>query len=276
MKTRIIVDSTMDLTKEIKEKVTVVPLMVHFGDEEFIDGVTIKHNEFYEKLETSSFHPSTSQASPDAFMKVFDTVSEDEEAVVITLSHKLSGTFQSANIASEDYNNIHIVDTGSVTIGGGILVERALQLVDEGHSAKEIKEILEKEKEKIVIFALLDTLEYLKRGGRISKTAAFAGTLLNLKPVLLVVDGEITSIGKARGNKQGNALVIKEIENAGGVNLDKPVLLGYSGVSDEHLLKFKEDSKNLFGGRDVPYTSVGSVIGTHAGPGAVIVAFFKK
>ena len=126
--------------------------------------------------------------------------------------------------------------------------------------------------------ALVDTLEYLKRGGRISKTAAFAGGVLNIKPVLSVIDGEIHLLGKARGSKMGNNLLVQEIDKAGGIDFSRPVLLGYSGISDALLLKYIEDSRHIWEGKlkEIRYTTVGSVIGTHAGPGAVVVAFFKN
>ena len=212
-------------------------------------------------------------------MKEFDKVKEaGESAVVITLASKFSGTYQSAVIAAEDYDNIYVVDSESAAMGSGILVELAFRLLDSGMSAEEIAKTLEEEKKKIIIVALVDTLEYLKKGGRVSKTVAFAGTLLNIKPVLSVTDGEINMLGKARGSKMGNNLLVEEIKKAGGVDFSKPVLLGYSGISDALLLKYIEDSKHIWEGNldEVRYTTVGSVIGTHAGPGAVVVAFFKK
>ena len=279
MKTRIIVDSTADLMPEYKGRVCVVPLTVHFGEEEYIDGVTIDHKTFYEKLIESDVLPTTSQATPDAFMKEFEKAkTAGEAAVVITLASKFSGTYQSAMIAAADYENIYVVDSASAAMGSGILVELAFRLLDEGKSAEEIAAILEEEKKKIVIVALVDTLEYLKKGGRISKTVAFAGTVLNIKPVLSVVDGEINMLGKARGSKMGNNLLVQEIDKAGGIDFSKPVLLGYSGISDALLQKYIEDSRYIWEGKlpEIRYTTVGSVIGTHAGPGAVVVAFFKK
>lgn len=279
MKTRIIVDSTADLMPEIKKRVSVVPLTVHFGNEEYVDGVTMDHQTFYEKLVENDVLPSTSQASPAAFAEKFEEAKQaGEEAVVITVSSKLSGTYQSALIASVDYDNIYLVDSGSAAVGSGILTELAVQLLEEGLEAKEIAKRLEEEKKKIIIVALVDTLEYLKRGGRISKTAAFAGSILNIKPVLSVVNGEIHVLGKARGSRQGNNLLVQEIEKAGGVDFTRPVLLGYTGISDALLLKYIRDSRHLWeqGLGEVRYTTVGSVIGTHAGPGAIAAAFFKK
>ncbi len=279
MKTRIIVDSTVDLVPEIKERVHTVPLTVHFGREEYIDGVTIDHKAFYEKLIESDTLPSTSQATPDAFIKEIEKAKNSgEAAVIITLSSKFSGTYQSATIAAADYENVYVVDSSSATIGSGILVELALRLLDEGKSAEEIAKTLEREKEKIIIVALVDTLEYLKRGGRISKAVAFAGGMLNIKPVLSVIDGEINMLGKARGSKMGNNLLVQEISKSGGIDFSKPVLLGYSGISDALLLKYIEDSRHIWEENleEVRYTTLGSVIGTHVGPGAVVVAFFKK
>ena len=279
MKTRIIVDSTADLVPEIEERVHIVPLTLHFGEEEYIDGVTIDHKTFYEKLIESDVLPTTSQATPSAFMKEFDKVKEaGDEAVVITVASKFSGTYQSAMIAASEYDNIYVVDSSSAAMGSGILIELACRMLDEGKPASEIAQILEEEKKKIVVVALVDTLEYLKKGGRISKTIAFAGGVLNIKPVLSVIDGEINMLGKARGSKMGNNLLVQEIEKAGGIDFNKPVLLGYSGISDALLLKYIEDSRHIWEGKleEVRYTTVGSVIGTHAGPGAVVVAFFKN
>ena len=279
MNTRIIVDSTADLMPEFKSRVHAVPLTVNFGDEEYIDGITIDHKAFYEKLIESDVLPTTSQATPDAFMKEFEKAKEaNEAAVVITLASKFSGTYQSAMIAAADYENIYVVDSTSAAMGSGILVELAFRLLDEGKSAAEIAATLEDEKKKIVIVALVDTLEYLKKGGRISKAVAFAGGVLNIKPVLSVVDGEINMLGKARGSKMGNNLLVQEIDKAGGIDFSKPILLGYSGISDALLKKYIEDSRHIWEGnlKDVRYTTVGSVIGTHAGPGAVVVAFFKN
>ena len=278
MKTRIIVDSTADLLPEIQQRVHVVPLTVHFGDKEYVDGVTIDHKTFYEKLIETDVLPSTSQATPAAFAEQYEAAKQAGEAVVvITLSSNLSGTYQSATIAAEDYENVYIVDSGTTAIGGGILVELALQYLDAGMSPQQIAAKLEAEKEKIVVVALVDTLDYLKMGGRISKTVAFAGAVLNIKPVLSLLHGEIKMLGKARGSKQGNNLLVQEIEKAGGVDFDKPVLLGYTGLSDATLLKYIEDSRHIWesGTESVRYTTIGSVIGTHAGPGAVAVAFFK-
>lgn len=278
-KVNIIVDSTADITEDVKERLTVVPLTLRFGDEEYIEGVTIQKKEFYQKLIESDVLPKTSQAAPADFEDVFEKiVAAGESAVVITLSSKLSGTWQSAMIAVREYeDSVYVVDSRSVAIGAAILAKLALRLVDEGMGASEIAERLEKEREKICLIAMLDTLEYLKKGGRISAAAAFAGGVLSIKPVVCIRDGEIVILGKARGSKQGNNLLVSEIRKTGGIDFTKPILLGYTGLDDTLLQKYIEDSKALWeeGISSLETTMIGSVIGTHAGPGAVAVAFFS-
>ena len=278
MSVQIIVDSTADLTPALKERVVTVPLTVHFGQEEYIDGVTIDHQTFYKKLVSGDTLPSTSQASPAGFEEKYQQIrSAGNSAVVITVASKVSGTYQSAVIAADGYENIHIVDSGSVAIGSGILTELALQLADAGLDAAQIADRLEEEKKKLRVVAVVDTLEYLKRGGRISKTVAFAGGLLNVKPLLGITDGEILILGKARGNKQANNQLVNEIEKSGGIDFSRPVMLGYTGLNDDLLRSFIAGSQDLWAPLPEVRTSiVGSVIGTHAGPGAVAVAYFCK
>ena len=170
-----------------------------------------------------------------------------------------------------------MVDSCTATIGTGILAEYALRLAENGQDAKTIAETLTAVRSKVRLVAMVDTLEYLKKGGRISATAAIAGGLLNIKPVIGVRDGEIVTLGKARGSKQGNNLLVKEIEKAGGVDFSMPLLLGYTGLNDVLLQKYVADSAFLWEGNTDGLVSVpiGSVIGTHAGPGAIAVAFFQ-
>ena len=280
MAIKIVLDSTTDLVPELAGKFSVVPLTVNFGTEEFIDGVTITREEFYAKLIESDVMPTTSQASPEAFENAFrKIVEEGDEAICITVASNLSGTYQSACIAASEFpGKVRVIDGKSVAIGTAILAEYALSLLEKGLSAEEIEKAVTEKREDIMIVALIDTLEYLKKGGRLSKTAAFAGGLLNIKPVVSLVGGEIEILGKARGSKQGNNFLIKEIENAGGVDFSMPVLLGYTGHDRYMLEKYAEDSRFVWEGNvdSLRETCIGSVIGTHVGPGAIAVAFFKK
>lgn len=278
MSVKIITDSTTNLAEGLKDKVITVPLTVCFGSEEFIDGVTIDHKSFYEKLIECDVLPTTSQASPAAFADVYENaLAPGDSAVVVTLSSKLSGTYQSAVIAAAEYDNICVVDSCSVAIGTGILIEYALQCVAEGMSAQQTADALEQKKKDVCLIAMLDTLEYLKKGGRISSAAAFAGGLLNIKPVVDLEDGEIHILGKARGSRQGNNLLLQEIRRAGGVDFSMPILLGYTGLSDLLLKKYIEDSSSLWeqGTQSLRCTTIGSVVGTHTGPGVIAAAFFK-
>ena len=280
MSVRLIIDSTTDAPRNLQDKVEVVPLVITFGDTEYLDGVELGHKQFYEKLIESDVLPTTSQPAPASFAQAYERViANGDEAVVITISSKLSGTYQSACIAAADYpGKVYVVDSLNAAIGAGILAEYAMGLIEQGMGAKEIAEQLLVEREKLCIIALMDTLEYLKRSGRISKVAAVTGGLLSIKPVITLRDGAITVLGKARGSKQGNNLMIKEIRAAGGVDFDRPVLLGYTGLDDSLLLKYMEDSAELWkSSRDsLEYRCVTGAIGTHTGPGAVAVAFFKK
>ena len=279
MAVRIIVDSTADLPEGIAERLTVVPLSVRFGDEEFIQGVDITNRQFYEKLVESDVLPTTSQATPYQFEQAFSQAVEAGDTVVcITLSQKLSGTYQSAMVAAADFpGQVYVVDSESVAIGAGILTQLALTQAEQGKTAQQVYDCLLEERKKIRVLAMLDTLEYLKKGGRISKTVAFAGELLQLKPVVSLEGGEIKMLGKARGSKQANNLLVQLIGKVGGVDFSRPLLLGYTGLSDVLLQKYIRDSATLWEGQtqQLPQTIIGSVVGTHAGPGAVAVAFFS-
>ena len=280
MSVKIIVDSTADVTPQVRSRVTVVPLSIHFGEEEYIDRVTIDSHTFYEKLIESDVLPTTSQATPFAFEEAYGkAVAAGFDVVCITCSSRLSGTYQSAVIAAEEFpGKVHVVDSRTIALGSAILAEYALQLADAGMNAEEIAWKLMQKREKVRLLAMLDTLEYLKKGGRISAAVALAGGLLNIKPVVCIENGEIRMLGKARGSRQANNLLVQEIRKAGGVDFRKPVLLGYTGLSDALLQKYIRDSASLWEGnlQQLPCEVVGSVVGTHAGPGAVAVAFFAS
>ena len=280
MGVRILVDSTADLIPAIKQQMMVVPLTIHFGDEEYRDGVDISGQQFYEKLVESDVLPTTSQATPYDFENAFrEAVEAGDDVVAVMISAKLSGTCQSAMIAAEEFpGRVFVLDSHNVAIGSGVLAQYGLELAQKGLSAEEIYKELVRSRDEVKLIALLDTLEYLKRGGRISKAAAIAGSLLSIKPVVNLTDGEVRILGKARGSRQGNNMLVQEIEKSGGVDFEKPLLLGYTGLNDSLLQKYISDSAALWEGQveELHTALVGSVVGTHAGPGAVAVAFFAK
>ncbi|MCH5304764.1 MAG: DegV family protein [Ruminococcus sp.] len=282
MSVKIISDSACDMTQsEAKEQgVIILPMKNLIDGVEYLDGVTITTEEFYEKLESCDELPTTSQISPIEFTEALSPIVDaEDEAVIITLAGKLSGTVQSAAIAAAEFNGkVWVVDSGNVTIGQNILLRYAIRLRDQGLTACEIAKELERVKSRICLLARVDTLEYLVRGGRLSKTAGFAGTLLNIKPVICVEDGEIKVLGKARGSRQGNNMLTEFIDKKGGVDFDMPVMLAYSGTDDALLKGYIDNSSALWDEHleSLPITMIGSTISTHAGPGAIAVAFFAK
>lgn len=282
MAVRIITDSACDIEPlEAKELgLTIIPLKTMFGKEEFLDGVNISHYQFFEKLIESEQIPITSQATPFEYEEEFKKVKEaGDTAVCITISSKLSGCYQSANIAVDGYEDVvTIVDSNNVCIGQQILTLYACILRDMGKSAKEIAQELEEKKNRIRLIALLDTLEYLKKGGRISAAAAVAGAVLSIKPVIAIENGEVVVLGKARGSKNGNNMLKEMVKKESGIDFEMPHTLAYSGLSDALLKKYMEDSKELYEGKvDVlRISTIGSAIGTHVGPGAIAFAFFAK
>ena len=277
-KIRIITDSGSDLCPPFPENLTVIPLTIHFGEEEYRDGETIDHKTFYEKLISGKELPTTSLIPPGEFESAFKKASENGETVIaVVLSSKLSGTYQSATLAADGFENVYVVDSMNATIGEQILVKYALELVEKGMSASQIVAELERVKSHVNLMGMPDTLEYLHRGGRVSKTVAVLGGALNIKPVLRLVDGVVVMIGKARGSKNGNNYLIQEV-NKSGVDFSKPFCLGYTGLSDELLQRYIADSRQLWEGKidKLPISTVGATIGTHVGPGAIVVAFFDN
>lgn len=276
----IITDSASDISQNNNKGVTVLPITITFGEENYEDGVSLTPDNFYMKLIESSALPKTSQVSPYAFGQAYEnSLKSADYVIVITLSSKLSGTYQSACIAADDYDGrVFVIDSENVTVGEQILIDYALSLIDKGIEVNTIVSQLNTMKKRIRLVALLDTLEYLKKGGRISSGAAFLGNVLSIKPVIAIVDGEVSFLGKARGSKQGNNFLIQQVDTYGGIDYSLPVLLGYTGCSTVLMDKYIKDSSSLWEGRiPVPdIIQVGATIGTHIGPGGIAVAFFSK
>ncbi len=281
MSVRIITDSASDMSPAEHPALAVLPLSVTFGTDVYMDGVDIDHQRFYEMLVERDELPKTGQVNPYTFSQAIAEVRETgDEAVIITVGAKLSGTNQSARtaLAEAPGGDVYVVDSNNVTLGERILVEYALRLVDEGRSAAQIAAAVEAVRDRVVVIGLLETLEYLVRGGRLSAAAGAVGTLLNVKPVVAVEDGLIVQLGKARGSKNGRNLLNQKVEKASGIDFSMPLALGYTGLSDAVLKKYIEDSAALWAGHtegELPVHTIGATIGTHVGPGAVAVAFFQ-
>lgn len=279
MAVKLITDSGCDLTAAQASDlgIALVPMTVHFEDGEYLSGVDLTTDEFFDKLALAKELPTTSQPTPAAFEAEYKKVRQSgDQAVVVCISSALSGTYQSAMIAAEEYSDcIYVVDTLNVTIGQRILLEYAMVLQKDGCTAAEIVQRLEQVKERVCVLGAVDTLTYLIKGGRLSKAAGLAGTVLGIRPVLAVKDGALAVVGKARGPKAANAMVNNLIKDAG-IDRTMPCLLGYTGKDASIVQNYLEGTDNPWSDCAMPVVAIGSTIGTHTGPGLLGVAFFKK
>lgn len=280
MAVRIITDSGCDIVGTDNPQLDVLPLSITFGSTVYADGVDLSHEHFYELLVEGDELPKTGQVNPYAFAQAIERAEHDGfEPLIITLSAKLSGTYQSACMAaSEGSLPVRVVDSGHVTVSERILVEYALSLAKKGLGVEEIATRVEAARERVVVIGLLDTLEYLRRGGRISAAAGAFGEMLSIKPVITIENGEVKMLGRARGSKNGRNLLNQQIEASRGIDFSMPVALGYAGLSDALLQKYIHDSRALweaYPGDELPVHTVGATIGTHVGPGAIALAYFE-
>lgn len=245
---KIMIDSAADINKAEAESlgIEMVPMLISFGDKDYYDGVDLTASEFYEKLTTTSVLPKTSQVNPFRWEEEFEKhTANGDELIVITISSKLSGTYLSACQAAEKFGEkVRVIDSLNACAGEKLLCEYALSLVKEGLSLDEIANKLEESKNRIKVLAVIGTLEYLKKGGRISAVAAFAGEMLSLKPLIAVIDGEVKVTGKAMGFRKGLLLLNKQIDETKGIDYSLPYTAIYSGET-ENLEKFIQTSQRL-------------------------------
>lgn len=277
MSVKIIVDSTVDLAPELRDRFRVVPLSVRFGETEYLDSVTIDSKTFYEKLAASNELPTTSQPTPVSFEEVYEEATADgSQAVVITIAAALSGTYQSATIAAQDFSGkVFVVDSRTAAIGAGILAQYALSLADQGMNGEQILEELIRVRKQIRLCFMVDTLEYLKKGGRLNAAVAVVGGLLNIKPILQIeFPGEIKMLSTVRGMKKAFSALNELSGKFSGPDAERPMLLGYTGITDENLSKYLAEAGSAWAS-GISSTRIGSAIGVHVGPGAVAFAFFE-
>ncbi|MBQ1490633.1 MAG: DegV family protein [Blautia sp.] len=281
MAIRIVADSASDIPQEQAREwnITVLPLTIRFGEEEFLDGVTLSHDEFFYRLENNKEFPKTSQITPFTYGKVFkEAVEVGDEVLCFTLSSGVSGSYASACMAAEEAGGkVFVIDTRQFCISEYILVQRAVQLRDAGLSFEELLEKIKEELPQVHVLAAFDTLEYLRRGGRLSAVTAFAGGMLSIKPVLTIEEGVVHILGKARGIKKACDSLLEEAKKIGVIDGSRPICFGYTGNSQESIMAFMErfkDAAKLT--MNTPLVRVGATIGAYAGPGAVAVAFFAR
>lgn len=276
---RIVVDSTCDIPAAKREKLglTMVPLTINFEDGAYKDAIDLTNSEFYEKLSKAAKLPTTSQVNPGEFEEVFREITcAGDDIVCICLSSKLSGTYNSALTAAGTVSpdRIHCVDTNSASFGSYLIVKEAVGMRDSGLSAKEIAEKSQNISDRLKIIAMVDTLKYLKMGGRLSGTAAMIGGLLGIHPIIKVSKGIIEAIGKTRGQRAAFQKLL-DYFIAENVDFSCGVAFGHSNAP-EKLKEFMDFTAAHIRTGDVLIGSLGSVIGAHIGPGAVGLAYVTQ
>lgn len=276
MTIRIITDSTSDISLDQQAElgIEIVPLSVRFGDDEYLDGVNLTKEQFYKMLSTCSTLPTTSQVNPDKFSDVFRKhVRNGDDIIGIFISSKLSGTYQAAVIAKEGFANhpIYLVDSKTATFGLALLVYEAVKMRNEGHTAPEIGDAIKRLSTRLKFYAVIDTLKYLKMGGRLSSSSAFLGTMLHIKPIVAIIDGSIVMFDKRKGLKQAVERITQKIIE------EKPDLnygMAFGDSNAPNLTQLLKDTVSaVVDIRSTETVAIGSVVGTHAGPGCAGVAY---
>ncbi|MBN1644066.1 MAG: DegV family protein [Dehalococcoidales bacterium] len=275
MSVRIVTDSTSDLSTQYASElaVTIVPVYVRFGETSYRDGVDINHDEFYKNLVNSSVNPTTSQPTPDDFAKVYRELSrETDEIVSIHVSSKLSGTYNSAlqgKALAATKSNITIIDSKSVTMGLGIMAMSAARLASAGKSLAEILEDIKHAIDNTHLLGTFDTLKYLVRGGRLDKTKALLGSVLNIKPLITIRDGELVPAGNARTRAKAIEKLFEFVKNALNV---KEAAVVHNTTPDE-ARSLRERLSSLVGSSRLHSAMLGPALGVHGGPGTLAVVF---
>jgi DegV family protein with EDD domain len=281
-KVRLVTDSTADIPQEIclSLGIEVVPLKVHFGNDTYRDGVSLHADHFYELLAQSSVLPTTSQPSPVDFIEMYRKINAEPDVKIISIhiSSELSGTYQSAVLAKSLLNenaDITTIDSRSASYGMGGIVVAAAEAAKQGKSKEEILTLIRKLTEQSRLYFLVDTLEYLQKGGRIGKAAALLGSLLKIKPILSLEEGEAVSIEKVRGNKAAVNRIIELFKQTEIAASKVRVMIAHSNAPEaaEHLGALIQENFQL---SSLSYTAIGPVIGTHVGPGTVAVFMFPE
>ncbi|CVI68775.1 DegV domain-containing protein [Clostridiales bacterium CHKCI001] len=276
---QIVTDSASDITLKQAEEmnVQIVPLTILFEDGVCPQETDEDFQIFYERLMKENGLPKTSQPTPNKYLEIFRLAKAvGDEVLVITLSGGLSGTVQSARLAKDlaEYERIEIIDSKQAILTQRMLVEYAVRLRDQGRTLDEITELVLKQREKLTVFGMLDTLTYLKKGGRIPASMALLGNLLRIKPVIILKNSVLEQLGKARGRKDGLKMLCAQMEHAE-IDLSFPVYFGYT-LDPKPTKQFQAEMEQKFQLKNTKLYPVGGVIGTHVGPNCVAVAFAIK
>ena len=271
---KIICDSISDVPNEIVEKydVEIVPLTVIFNNIEYIDGIDINNKEFYKMLRESEDMPKTSQATYSQFKEVFEKY-KDDEVLYIGGSSSASGTYQSAVLAKNDgYENVHVFDTQNLSIGSALFVIKACEMREKGYSIEEIIDNLNLLKGSEELFGAVDTLEYLKKGGRIPSTKAMIGNLLSIKPILFVENGLVSQKSQVRGKKQTYSALVKYIADIYNNDLENRTIILGCGDNEKDLDTLKKHLNEEYKVNDLYCVNMGTAICSHTGPGVLAIS----
>ena len=275
----LVTDSSSDLTREIYQEngITVVPLTVHFGDESFIDTVEISSSEFFDKLKRSQVMPKTSQPSPADFVAVYQRLLKSHDFVFsVHISSKMSGTVQSAQIAAETVNPdvIEVVDGRAVSLVTGLMVLEAAEAIRQGKSVDDVRESIQHVMDNFGLYWTLDTLEYLQKNGRIGRATAFIVGLLSIKPIMSIEEGEIAGVERVRGSNRVFPRILELMHSR--IRPGAPIDVIVLHADDEPRGKrWLADVKSEFNCRRTWLTDCGPIVGTHAGPGTIAVAWVE-
>ncbi len=275
----LVTDSSSDLTREIYQEngITVVPLTVHFGDESFIDTVEISSSEFFDKLKRSQVMPKTSQPSPADFVAVYQRLLKSHDFVFsVHISSKMSGTVQSAQIAAETVNPdvIEVVDGRAVSLVTGLMVLEGAEAIRQGKSVDDVRESIQHVMGSFGLYWTLDTLEYLQKNGRIGRATAFIGGLLSIKPIMSIEEGEIAGVERVRGSNRVFPRILELMHSR--IRPGAPIDVIVLHADDEPRGKrWLADVKSEFNCRRTWLTDCGPIVGTHAGPGTIAVAWVE-
>lgn len=277
---RIITDSScdIDLTVAAEMGLEVIPIQVHFEEESYLPGIDLSNEEFYQKLSTANKLPTTTQIAPLIFEEVFSKyLEQDDEIVGMFISKELSGTYQNAVLTKENLNpeRIHIVDTLNTTFGLALLLQEAVKLRDKGLEAKDIADKIRELVPRVCLYASVESLKYLKMGGRLSAGAAIVAGILGIYPIISVINGKVEAVGKARGRVAANKFIAEQVRKIG-ISSDYAVSFGNSNVPEVGRQTEKFFADLVGKQRELVHTQIGPIIGTHVGPGASGLAFIKK
>ncbi len=277
MAIRIITDSVSDIPLSYREKyqIEILPLMVNFEEESFRDGVDLQPETFFIKLKQATKLPTTSQVNPGTFIETFERIIESgDEAVVILMSSEMSGTYNAAVSAVEYLQTdlISVVDSRAISFGYGMLVIEAARMVERGENRDTIVSVIRDHAKRMVNLFVVDTLEYLQKGGRLSAGEAFIGNLLSIKPILTIENGKLKSLDKVRGRKKAVKWVLEYLEKEDIDLRDKSV--GFFHADDaDHMEEFIQEIVSRSMPKEIMRSTVGTVVGSHSGPGCVAICF---